>query len=90
MRDQGINRIGNLVIPNKNYSLLEEWFLPIVKSMHKEQKEDGVIYSPSKIISRIGKEINNEESIYYWCWKNNIPVFCPAFTDGALGDIVYF
>lgn len=31
-----------------------------------------------------------EESIYYWCYKNDIPVFCPAFTDGALGDIMYF
>lgn len=31
-----------------------------------------------------------EESIYYWCYKNEIPVFAPAFTDGALGDIMYF
>jgi len=31
-----------------------------------------------------------ENSTYYWCWKNNIPVFCPAFTDGALGDVLYF
>jgi deoxyhypusine synthase len=38
----------------------------------------------------MGKEINNEESIYYWCWKNNIPVFSPALTDGAIGDIIYF
>ena len=34
--------------------------------------------------------MQNEESIYYWCAKNDIPVFCPAFTDGALGDIIYF
>jgi deoxyhypusine synthase len=33
---------------------------------------------------------NKEESIYYWCYKNDIPVFSPAFTDGALGDIMYF
>lgn len=58
--------------------------------MIKEQKEQGTIFSPSKIIARIGQKINNEESIYYWCWKNKIPVFCPAFTDGALGDVVYF
>ena len=38
----------------------------------------------------MGKSINNEESVYYWCWKNNIPVFCPAFTDGALGDVLFF
>ena len=38
----------------------------------------------------MGEKINNEDSVYYWCWKNNIPVFCPAFTDGALGDNIYF
>ena len=38
----------------------------------------------------MGKEINNEESIYYWCWKNDIPVFCPAFTDGAIGDELFY
>jgi deoxyhypusine synthase len=58
--------------------------------MHKEQKEKGTIFSPSKIIRRIGQKINNKESIYYWCAKNDIPVYCPAFTDGALGDVVYF
>jgi deoxyhypusine synthase len=33
---------------------------------------------------------NKEESIYYWCYKNNIPVFSPALTDGAIGDCMYF
>lgn len=42
------------------------------------------------IIDRMGQAINNEESIYYWCWKNKIPVFSPALTDGAIGDIIYF
>jgi deoxyhypusine synthase len=85
-----VNRIGNLIVPNNNYSLLESWFLPIVKEMHHEQKTKGTIFSPSKIIKRIGERIDNKESIYYWCAKNDIPVYCPAFTDGALGDVVYF
>ena len=38
----------------------------------------------------MGKEINNKESVWYWCYKNNIPVFCPGITDGAVGDIIYF
>lgn len=38
----------------------------------------------------MGERINNEESIYYWCWKNDIPVYCPAFTDGAIGDVMFF
>jgi len=28
--------------------------------------------------------------VYYWAYKNDIPVFCPALTDGSLGDMLYF
>ena len=28
LRQRGVNRIGNILMPNKNYELLEEWFLP--------------------------------------------------------------
>jgi len=90
LREAGVNRIGNLIIPNNNYSLLEAWFLPLVKEMHAEQKTKGTIFSPSKIIKRIGERIDHKDSIYYWCAKNDIPVYCPAFTDGALGDVIYF
>lgn len=90
LRAQGLNRIGNLIVPNKNYELLEAWFLPLVQQMHKEQREEGTIFSPSQIIARIGQKIDHKDSIYYWAWKNQIPVFCPAFTDGALGDVIYF
>jgi deoxyhypusine synthase len=38
----------------------------------------------------IGKLGKGKESIYYHCWKNNIPVFCPAIMDGSLGDMIYF
>jgi len=58
--------------------------------MHKEQRENGEIFSPSKIIDRMGQEIDNPDSVYYWCHKNNIPVFCPAITDGAVGDVMFF
>jgi deoxyhypusine synthase len=42
------------------------------------------------MIKRLGLEINDESSIYYWCAKNDIPVYCPALTDGSLGDMIYF
>ena len=54
------------------------------------QVTEGVCWTPSQIIRRLGKEIDNEESVYYWCYKNDIPVFCPAITDGSLGDMMYF
>ena len=89
LRKQGLNRIGNMIMPNDNYCLFEDWFTPILEKMHDEQ-DQGEKWTPSKIINRLGKEINDERSVYYWAWKNEIPVFCPALTDGSLGDMLYF
>ncbi|PPQ63872.1 hypothetical protein CVT24_009498 [Panaeolus cyanescens] len=83
LRKKGMNRIGNLIVPNDNYCKFEDWLVPILDTMLKEQKENGTIWTPSSFIHRLGKEINNEES-------NNIPVFCPALTDGSIGDMIYF
>ncbi|KAJ1856944.1 Deoxyhypusine synthase [Coemansia sp. RSA 638] len=90
LRSKGLNRIGNLIVPNNNYCKFEDWIMPILDQMLKEQKEDGAEWTPSKIIHRLGKEANHPDSIYYWAYKNNIPVYCPAITDGSLGDMIYF
>jgi len=97
LRSQGLNRIGNLIVPNNNYCLFEDWVVPILDKMLEEQEaskgkgeEDEIHWTPSKIIRRLGKEINNEESVLYWAYKNDVPIFCPALTDGSLGDMMYF
>eukprot|EP01112_Ceratiomyxa_fruticulosa_P010503 TRINITY_DN2783_c0_g1_i1.p1 TRINITY_DN2783_c0_g1~~TRINITY_DN2783_c0_g1_i1.p1 ORF type:complete len:359 (-),score=68.16 TRINITY_DN2783_c0_g1_i1:232-1308(-) len=90
LRQQGLNRIGNLIVPNDNYCKFENWVMPILDEIVKEQKEQGIVWTPSRVIARLGKEINHEDSIYYWAYKNSIPVYCPALTDGSLGDMIYF
>ena len=89
LRVRGLNRIGNLIVPNLNYVSFENWMTPILDEMVKEQVEKKRVWCPSDMIARFGKEINNEESVYYWAWKNNIPVFSPALTDGSIGDMIY-
>jgi deoxyhypusine synthase len=88
-RQKALNRIGNILVPNENYCKLEDWIMPIFKEMYEDQKKNNNIWSPSKMIRKFGEKINNKESVYYWCWKNNIPVFCPALTDGAIGDMMF-
>jgi deoxyhypusine synthase len=97
MRAKGLNRIGNLVVPNGNYCAFEDWVVPILDAMLAEQEaskgkgeEQEIHWTPSKVIHRLGKEINDPRSVAYWAWKNDIPVFCPALTDGSLGDMLYF
>jgi len=77
-------------MPNSNYCKFEEWITPILDAMLQEQKTTGTIYSPSSLIRRLGKEINNPQSVYYWAYKNDIPVFCPGIIDGSLGDMIHF
>ncbi|KAI3359257.1 hypothetical protein L3Q82_002776 [Scortum barcoo] len=86
---KGLNRIGNILMPDENYAKFDEWMMLILKQMLVEQNTQGVHWTPSKMIHRLGKEINNPKSVYYWAYKNNIPVFSPALTDGAIGDMLY-
>ncbi|XP_020011526.1 deoxyhypusine synthase isoform X3 [Castor canadensis] len=90
LRENGINRIGNLLVPNDNYCKFEDWLMPILDQMVLEQNTEGVKWTPSKMIARLGKEINHPESVYYWAQKNHIPVLSPALTDGSLGDMIFF
>lgn len=106
LREEGMNRIGNLLVPNDNYCKFEEWMVPILDKMLEEQDEyikkhgdscleansdvESPIWTPSKLCYRMGKEINDESSVLYWAYKNNIPVFCPAITDGSIGDMLFF
>lgn len=90
LRKNGINRIANLLVPNDNYCKFEEWIMPIYDEMWAEQKKTGYIWTPSRVIRRLGERINNPDSVYYWAAKNKIPVFCPAFTDGSMGDMLFF
>uniref|UniRef100_R7WCY9 Deoxyhypusine synthase n=1 Tax=Aegilops tauschii TaxID=37682 RepID=R7WCY9_AEGTA len=105
LRSKGLNRIGNLLLPNDNYCKFEKWIMPVLDQMLLEQSTKNV-WTPSKVIGRLGKEINDESSYLYWAHKfsqilnilkpilaatrkNNIPVYCPALTDGSIGDMLF-
>jgi len=84
LREKGVNRIGNILVPNSRYLKFEKWILPIFEK-HKNET-----LTPSQLIKILGEEINDKSSIYYWAAKNNIPVYCYAVMDGSLGDMIYF
>lgn len=88
LRRHGINRIGNVLTPNESYGLiLEEKLQPMLKEIYSEKKS----LSTREFVWEIGKRLENEResdresSIIYWAYKNQIPVYIPALTDGAVG-----
>lgn len=89
-RKKGINRIGNMMVPNENYCSFEDFLVPNILEMHKEQDTMGTRWTPSKFIKRLGQSIDHKDSVLYWCAKNDIDVFSPALTDGAVGDVLFF
>lgn len=50
LRMNGINRTGNMFVPNKNYVDFEEFFLPIVKKIEWEIRKNNKVFTPSMII----------------------------------------
>lgn len=89
LREKGINRIGNILVPNDRYIEFEKVFMPLLKELHDEQNKSGRIATPSMICRKLG-ELGDESSVLYWAAKNNIPVFCPGITDGSMGDMIFF
>ncbi len=90
LRENGINRIGNIIVPNNRYIEFEKLMIPFYKKLYDRQIKENKIFSISEVIYELGKEVKDENSICYWATINNIPVFCPTFTDGSMGDILYY
>jgi deoxyhypusine synthase len=83
-----IHRLGNILIPNKNYGpLIENKVQPILQKLYHNSKSSRE-FAPSEIIKYIGSHLN-ESSFLYWAFKNNIPVFVPGIVDGAVGNQIW-
>jgi deoxyhypusine synthase len=84
LHKKGINRLGNVFIPNESYGIiLEEIMQPILKDLWEAGKKEWTGY---ELIWEFGKRLDNKDSIIYWARKNQIPIFIPGLTDGAFGS----
>lgn len=90
LHKKGINRLGNIFIPNECYGkILEEKMQPILTELGKIKQK----WSTKELIWEFGKHLekekNRENSIIYWVWKNKIPIYVPGITDGAFGSQIW-
>ena len=83
LRERGINRLGNVLIPDESYGIITE---EKMNKLLNELWNEGVReLSTRQLCQEIGKRICNESSILYWAAKNDIPIYIPGITDGAVG-----
>jgi len=90
LHKQGINRLGNIFIPNECYGkILEDKMQPILSELGKTKQK----WSTKELIWEFGRQIEKEkkceESIIYWSYKNKIPIYVPGITDGAFGSQIW-
>lgn len=80
---KGINRLGNVLVPNESYgTIIEKKIQELLQRLWNEGVKE---VSTSQLCKEIGLHICNESSILYWAAKNNVPVYVPGITDGAVG-----
>ena len=77
----------NILVPNDSYGLIIERKM---QEMLAELWEDGIReVSSRELCWEMGQRICGEASILYWAAKNEIPVYVPGLTDGAVGYQVW-
>ena len=83
--EKGLNRVGNLFITNESYARFEDLMMPMLKALYARRKR----YSTVEFLREVGLMLEDEKSILRQAALRNVPVFCPAITDGALGFHLY-
>ncbi len=88
LHQEGVNRLGNVLVPNDSYGIIiEKKIIGLLEELYKEGKRE---LSTSELCREIGLRCCNESSILYWAAKNNIPIFVPGITDGSVGYQLWF
>ncbi len=103
--EKGVNRTGNIFVPNDRYTIFEQAFTPMLEELWQARRADGKPITSELLISEMGRYLADKErqdrlsgkvaeepekSILSWAAKNEVPWFCPAVTDGSLGDMIHF
>jgi deoxyhypusine synthase len=85
---EGVNRLGNVLVPNDSYGIIiEQKIQKLLQGLYAEDKRE---LSTGELAREIGLRCCDETSILYWAAKNNIPVIVPGITDGAVGYQLWF
>jgi len=83
LHEEGVNRLGNVLVPNDSYGVvIEAKMQKLLQDLYKEGKRE---ITGSQLTREIGLRCCNETSILYWAAKNDIPIYVPGIVDGAVG-----
>ena len=82
LKEEDIGRIGDIYVEQKVFKHLEKWMYKILEEIPEEKRRRT---SVAELLYRIGKRIEDTESILATAAKKNVPIICPAFVDCIAG-----
>lgn len=83
LHQKGVNRLGNVLVPNESYGIvLERKLIPMFERILQGRNS----ISTREIIDEVGARIDDEGSLLHWCHRNKVPMYVPGITDGSFGS----
>ena len=79
LREQGIDRIYDVMVHDEAFARLEEFLRGVFGQLEPRR------YSIRELLTAIGGELSDRNSILRSAVDNDIPVFCPALADSMIG-----
>ena len=95
LAEEGLNRLGNVVIPNECYGeIIEKVLLPWLVEIEEERKALDETnpwrgFGSVELCWAIGERIADPSSLLHWVAKNRIPMVIPGITDGSIGSQLF-
>ncbi|MDY6964378.1 MAG: deoxyhypusine synthase [Halobacteriota archaeon] len=78
LRDQKINRIFDVFLPEEHFTVLEDHMMGVLEDIDRK-------LTIREFISVIGQSIDDPDSILRSAVDCDVPVFCPAISDSIIG-----
>lgn len=78
---EGVNRMGNIFVPNDRYEFLDEEMVKILEKLYEKKKN----YVVSELLKEVGNMWGYEDSFIVQAAKAGVEVYCPGITDGSFG-----
>ena len=83
LHKKGFHRLGNVLIKQEKHGpAIEDFVRPILNELFKSGVKN---ISTKDLCAKLGEHLK-DDTILHWAWKNQIPIFIPGITDGAVGS----
>ncbi len=84
LRQRGLNRLGNVIVPDSSYGvLLERRLQPLLRSWYRAGMRT---LSSAELCQRLGEAIDDEVSLLHVAARRGTTIVVPGITDGAVGS----